>query len=568
MARWGACWDDAGRWQARLWAPGADRVQLVLNGREQNMARDGDGYWSATAHPGIGDTYLFRVDGRLVPDPASRCQVRGVHGASVVTAAADFPWQVPWRGRDWAEAAIYELHVGSFTPSGTLAEAETRLAGLAALGFTAIELMPLGQWPGRRGWGYDGVLPFALHPAYGAPDDLRRFVDRAHGLGLMVLLDLVMNHFGPDGASLHLTSPEFFDPGRQTPWGAAIDFSQPAVRAYWTECAEYWLAEFRLDGLRLDAVHQIAGPGARQFLADLALRARGAGAGRAIHLITEDERNLPDLRQSGYDASWNDDFHHAIHTLLTGEDQGYYASFARDPMGDLALALARGHVEQGQPRPGRDRPRGAPCEHLPPTAFVNAIQTHDQVGNRAQGERLLALADPAGVRMAYALLLVAPYIPMVFMGEERGAQSPFLFFADYRGDLAQAVRQGRAAEFADDPSFGGAVPDPLDPATLERSRIDWQDQDRARPWLDLTRRALDFRRESVVGLLKSGRMGAEVQRHGRRGLDARWRFGAGTLRIVLSAGAVEDLPAIAAPQFRLGRPGMDPFALCASVEPS
>ncbi len=562
MGRWGGEW-VGDNWRVSLWAPGARAVALVLEGRDHAMTRDPDGSWSAAVPAQAGARYMLRVDGALFPDPASRLQDGGVHAPSVADRA-DYAWQADWPGRAWAEAVIYELHVGSFTPQGTLAAAAERLDRLAALGFTAIELMPLGQFPGQRGWGYDGVLPFALHPAYGTPDDLRRLVDRAHALGLMVLLDLVMNHFGPEGAALHRIAPEFFDASRQTPWGAAIDFSRPAVRDYWCECAAHWLGAFRLDGLRLDAVHQITGPGADEFLVEFARRTRAACPGRPVHLIVEDERNLPDLRRQGYDASWNDDFHHAIHCLLTAEEHGYYASFARDPLADLAHALRRGHVEEGQPRPGRDGPRGADCGDLPPTAFVNAIQTHDQIGNRARGERLLSLAEPEGVRLAYALLLVAPYIPMVFMGEERGARAPFLFFADYRGDLAQAVRDGRRAEFAADAGFAEA-PDPLDPETLRRSRLDWDAPD-TEGWQALTRGALRFRHRQVVPLLKSGRRSAEVERLGSRGLTAAWHFGAGSLHVALSAGAPAPLPA--GGEFVLGRPGRDRFALTARVEPA
>lgn len=571
---WGGQWTDAG-WTARIWAPDARQVGLVLRDRHHPMTRAEDGFWSVTVPDAQeGDPYLFRIDGQDMPDPASRLQAGDVHAASVVTRPADPATGTPWHGRDWAEAVVYEMHLGTLTPEGTLAAATDKLAYLADLGITAVQIMPVGQWSGNRGWGYDGVLPYALHPAYGRPDDLRRFVDRAHSLGLMVLLDLVMNHFGPDGAYLHHAAPRFFDESRHTPWGAAIDFSQPAVREFWFQCAEYWVGEYRLDGLRLDAVHQITGPGSDDFMTEFARRVRATDPSRAIHLIVEDERNEPHLRQAGFDASWNDDFHHTIHCLLTGESDSYYASFARDPLADLCLALERGHVEEGQPRPGRDGPRGQPCGHLPPTAFVNATQTHDQVGNRALGERLLSLADPQAVRAAYALLLVAPYIPMIFMGEERGATTPFLFFADYSGDLAQAVRDGRAAEFAGIASLGSKVPDPLAPDTLAQSRLDWQDSDHARGWLDLTRRALAFRAAHVVPLLKSGRSGmAQVVRHGSAGIEATWPFGAGTLHLRLSLGhadptldgaALEPLPDA---RFSLGRLGQDPFALSVTTRP-
>lgn len=434
---------------------------------------------------------------------------------------------------------------------GPLRQDDGWLPGLAALGFTAIQLMPVGQFPGNRGWGYDGVLPFAPHPAYGSPGDLRRLIRAAHQAGMMVFLDLVMNHFGPEGAWLHHAAPEYFDPDRQTPWGAAIDFSRPQVRDFWTSCALHWLDAYGFDGLRLDAVHQIAGPGADRFLTDLAAQVHRLTPRR--HLITEDERNIPDLRQAGYDAAWNDDSHHAVHVALTGESDSYYASFAVDPVGDLALALQCGHIEQGQPRPPQVHPRGQPCGHLPPTAFVNATQTHDQVGNRAHGDRLLTLADPDAVRVAFGLLLVAPFIPMAFMGEERGETAPFQFFADYDCDLAQAIRTGRAAEFASIAALGDAVPDPLDPAAMLRSRLGWSNDDAARGWMDLTRRALRFRADHVVPLLKSGPPQAVVTRDGPGLIRAAWRFPAGMLSLSLGLGQPDPAP-VADPDFTVGRP--------------
>ncbi|WP_103172675.1 malto-oligosyltrehalose trehalohydrolase [Paracoccus sp. SY] len=565
MQAWGGRWTDAG-WSVGIWAPKANEVGLILNERAHAMERAADGFWSAIVPARPGDSYLLRVDGQDIPDPASRLQSGDVHAPSVVVGPSGHDWQTPWSGRDWAEAVIYELHLGTFTPQGTLDAASDKLAELAELGITAVELMPVGQWQGDRGWGYDGVLPYALHPAYGTPDDLRRFVDRAHSLGIMVILDLVMNHFGPEGAYLHHAAPPFFDESRHTPWGAAIDFSQDAVREYWIQCAEYWIGEYRLDGLRLDAVHQISGPGADDFMTTFARRVRAVDESRAIHLIVEDERNERFLRENGYDASWNDDFHHAVHCALTGESDSYYASFSHDPIGDLCLALQRGHIEEGQPRPGRGEPRGEPCGDLPPTGFVNSTQTHDQVGNRALGKRLLSLADPQGVRTAFALLLTAPYIPMIFMGEERGATTPFLFFADFTGDLAEAVRKGRAAEFAGIASLGSKVPDPLAMDTFARSKLDWNDP-QGRDWLDLTARALAFRRDHVVPLLKSGRsQPAQVTRHGTASLSANWHFHAGILDLRLSMGQTQpDLQPHEDAAFSLGRIGTDPFALSVST---
>lgn len=532
--RWGPLRGDDG-WRFRLWAPEAGTVELMLDDRALPMTRGDDGFWTAQ-HPATpGMRYLFRVDGQAMPDPASRLQSGGVSDASVLL---QLPAPRPWAGRPWHQAVIYQLHVGCFTPEGTFAAAQARLAGLAALGFTAIQLMPVGQFPGSRGWGYDGVLPFAPHPAYGSPGDLQRLIAAAHDCGMMVIVDLVMNHFGPEGAWMHHAAPAFFDPDRQTPWGAAIDFSRPAVQAFWTEAALHWLRDYGADGLRLDAVHQIGGPGAAEFLAGLA--AATARLSPRRHLITEDERNIPDLREAGYDANLNDDFHHAVHVALTGEAHDYYAAFAVDPVADLATALARGQVEEGQPRAGREQPRGSPCGHLPGTAFVNAIQTHDQIGNRALGERLLSLADPEAVRVVYALLLVAPFVPMVFMGEERGETAPFLFFADYDGDLAQAVRDGRAAEFSWEDAD---PPDPLDPGTMARSRLGWAEDARARGWMDLTRRALAFRAAHVAPLMARGRAEARVTRDGPGLIRALWRFpGGGALALSLALDQPDPSP--------------------------
>ncbi|MEE2861656.1 MAG: malto-oligosyltrehalose trehalohydrolase [Pseudomonadota bacterium] len=553
---WGTVQGD-GECTFRLWAPQASQVELVLNGQPRPMDRQEGGVWALRTAANPGDRYLFRIGGQDMPDPASRLQSGDVHGPSVVTAPDRFDWAADWQGRHWDEAVIYELHVGCFTDEGTFKAAADRMAYLADLGFTAVELMPVGQFPGQRGWGYDGVLPFAPHPAYGTPDDLKMLVDAAHQAGLMVILDLVMNHFGPDGAWLHHSSPDFFNPDRQTPWGASIDFSQDAVRDFWMSCARHWLVDYRMDGLRLDAVHQISGPGADTFMADLATSVHVLSPRR--YLITEDERNIPDLREKmGYDATWNDDFHHAVHVALTGESDSYYANFAVDPIGDLALALSRGHVEEGQPRASNER-RGKPSGHLSPTTFVNSTQTHDQVGNRAHGDRLLTLADPEAVAVMHALLLVSPYIPMVFMGEERGETNPFQFFADFSGDLGAAVRKGRAAEFAGIAALGDAVPDPLSTKTFQRSKLGWREDGPAQSWLDLTRRALAFRKRHVVPLLKSGLLSSDVTRPGPQLLRAEWRFKGGGLALSLALGQPDPAP-LQDPNLQFGRPDA-PYSL-------
>lgn len=538
--RWGPV-RSGGKWAISTWAPQARSVEVLIAGQPVPCSRNADGFWTAETDAPAGSLYCFSVDGAIVPDPASRLQYGDVHGASVLIDHDACQWREDWKGRDWAEAVIYELHLGTFTPEGSFAAAAEKLDHLAGLGITAVEIMPVGHFPGGFGWGYDGVLPFAPHPSYGSPNAFKAFVEQAHLKGIMVLLDVVMNHFGPDGAYIHQSAPRFFDSGRHTPWGAAIDFSQEAVRDFWIECALMWLVDYHLDGLRLDAVHQISGPGADQFFEELARAVRSLDLGRPLHIVLEDERNEPYLREiEGLNANWNDDFHHAIHTALTGEDQDYYKSFAVDPIGDLVLALENGHVEEGQEREGRDKPRGQPSRHLPPTAFVNSTQTHDQVGNRPFGERLITLADEGAVRVAFALLLASPYIPMIFMGEEQGETSPFQFFADHRGEIGEMVREGRAAEFSSVAALGEAVPDPTSLRTFFASQLRWQDDDRARSWQHLTRQCLGFRSGHVVPLLKSGRIKARAERTGERALAAEWRFGQGTLKLGLNLGTVGE----------------------------
>ncbi|MBM9595727.1 malto-oligosyltrehalose trehalohydrolase [Rhodobacteraceae bacterium MCCB 386] len=535
---WGAEPEGEG-WSFSVWAPGAQTVAVLVGEARHAMVEEADGYHRATAPARADAEYLLEVDGARVPDPAARAQVGDVHGPSRLVDPRAYRWSSQWTGRPWEEAVIYEMHVGTFTPEGTFAAAAERLPELARLGVTAVELMPVAQFSGDRGWGYDGVLPYAPHPAYGTPEEMKAFVEVAQGLGIMVLLDVVYNHFGPDGAYLHQIAPRFFDEARHTPWGAGIDYTQPQVRRFFIENALYWLTEFRLDGLRLDAVDQIRDPSEPELLVELAQAVRARDWGRPIHLTTEDNRNITRLHhpEAGlYTGEWNDDYHHAIHCLMTCESEGYYAPYAVDPMADLCLSLAEGYVEQGQERPPKSERRGEPAEGLPWPAFVNFNQNHDQIGNRARGERLLTLADdPRGVKVAHVLLLVAPFTPMLFMGEEAGSRAPFQFFVDFEGELAEATRKGRAEEFADFESFTGRVPDPTDPATFEASRpLDGPDADE---WRELTRQALALRHERVVPLVRSGRARpAQVQRTSPRSLTASWPFCDGTLTVRANLG--------------------------------
>lgn len=564
-AYWGVRPLGRGSWHAAIYAPGRDRLWIELDGRRHALEKDARGVHSARIEAEAGATYRFCDVSECWPDPAARAQAGDVHAPSRLVDPDAFDWSDDgWRGRPWHEAVIYELHVGTFTEAGTFAAAAERLSDLAALGITAVELMPVAQFAGDRGWGYDGVLPYAPHPAYGTPDDLRAFVAQAHRQGLLVYMDVVYNHFGPEGAYISGIAPELFDPDRHTPWGAGLNYADPAMRAFVRDNVIMWLTEYRMDGLRLDAVHQIMDQSEAHLLEDIAAEIRATDFGRPIHLITEDERNIPDLREAGYDATWNDDFHHAVHCALTGESFGYYAAFAEDPVGDLALALERGHIEEGQPRPAGKERRGAPSAHLGPLGFVNSVQTHDQVGNRAQGDRLLTLAPEEGVRVALALLLLSPFVPMLFMGEEVGETAPFQFFAGFGGELGQAVQKGRAEEFAHSEAFAGDdVPDPIAPETFRASRPFQGDPARQEEWRGFVRKLLELRRDVVVPLLASGVWtGRQARRTGPRAIAAEWRFPAGGYGIDLSlgdaTGAAEGAGAVL---YRIGTLGNDAFAL-------
>ncbi len=559
---WGAQPCGDGTWSFNIWAPAAGSVQLLLDGDAHPMTGGKGGFWRARLPAGAGQDYLFRIDGHERPDPASRAQRGGVEGASVTVDPTGFDWGAPWPGRALEEAAIFELHIGTFTAEGTFAAATARLPELAALGITAVEIMPVSQFGGHHGWGYDGVLVRAPHEPYGTPDDLRRLIATAQRHGMMVLLDLVMNHFGPFGNFLPGYAPDFFNQ-RPTPWGDGIAFERPEVQSFFREAALGWLTEYRLDGFRLDAVHQIRDGQEQKFLRDLAREIRAQDFGRPIHLITEDERNLPHLREQGFDAEWNDDWHNALHVALTGETQGYYSRFARDPFGDLALAMTRGQVDEGAPHP--EEVRGAPAGHLPWTAFINANQTHDQIGNRAHGERLITLIGEPAARVCHAALLLMPFLPMLYMGEEEGRDTPFLFFCDPPDeDAREAVRKGRSAELRGIGYDLEGMPDPTGPEAFEASKPYASDPpSHAEAWRELTRELLALRAAQVVPLLRSGKTGlGEVKRHGPKAFEIRWPFAAGEIRMLLALGApaISAAP-LAAPQFRLGDPTAEAFAI-------
>jgi maltooligosyltrehalose trehalohydrolase len=548
LPSYGAWHQASGLTRFRIWAPNAEHgVALEIAGRDPLPMTDvGDGFLEIQTPCPPGTRYRYRVAPDLsVPDPASRLQAGDVHDDSIVTAPDAYAWcNDAWRGRPWREAVIYEVHAGL---AGGYAGIQARLPGLAALGITAIELMPIADFPGPRNWGYDGVLPYAPDCAYGTPDELKRMIDTAHGLGLMVFLDVVYNHFGPDGNYLSAYAGDFFRTDLHTPWGVAIDFRRRAVRQFFAENALYWLAEYRFDGLRLDAVHAIRDTGWLEEMAGF-VRAH-LPADRIVHLVLENDDNQVHPLEHGYQAQWNDDGHHVLHQLLTGENEGYYGDYSTHPAQRLARCLADGFIYQGNASPHRGGvKRGEPSAHLPPTSFVLFLQNHDQIGNRAMGERLITLLhnDTRPLRAAVALLLLAPQIPLIYMGEEHGATAPFLYFTSHTdAQLAQAVRDGRRREFENfrafaHPATRDRIPDPNDPETYKRS-----DPYQAPPdteWLDYYQLLLQLRHRLIVPRLDGAHaLGAHVL--GLRAVVAQWLLGDGAvLSIYVNLGTVDLRP--------------------------
>ncbi|HKS23397.1 MAG TPA: malto-oligosyltrehalose trehalohydrolase [Thermoanaerobaculia bacterium] len=470
------------RCEFRVWAPFAGRVDLHLvapgEGRV-GMAKDAHGYHSATIDCEEGTRYFYTVNGTDRPDPASRLQPEGVHGPSEVVGN-HFEWHdAGWRGVALEDLVMYELHVGTFTAEGTFDAAIEKLDGLRELGITAIELMPIGQFPGERNWGYDGVYVGAAQASYGGPLALKRLVDAAHARGLAVLLDVVYNHLGPEGNYLSQFGPYFTD-RYKTPWGLALNFDGPHsddVRWFFIHNALQWVDEFHIDGLRVDAVHAIVDHTAEPFLQDLTTAVRDCAErlGRKIWTIAESDLNDPRVITPaknlglGFDSQWSDDFHHSLHALLTGERDGYYSAFGN--VSDLARVLTTGYLYVGQRSPYRQRKYGARPATRDGAQFVVFAQNHDQVGNRMRGERLAAIVSPAKLRLAAAAVVLAPFLPMLFMGEEYGETAPFQYFTSHSDeDLIEAVRRGRVEEF-DDFEWSGEVPDPHDQATFERSKL-------------------------------------------------------------------------------------------------
>ena len=530
---------DDGNTRFKLWAPDAQNVSLIVVGAQTlPMTATEEGWYCIDAPYGAGTLYRFLIDDDLqVPDPASRAQAGDVHAPSlVVDTHNDHLWRnTHWLGRPWHETVLYETHVGLY---GGFAAMEKHLAALAELGVTAIELMPIAEFPGDRNWGYDGVLPYAPEAAYGSPEELKHLIDTAHGLGLMVFLDVVYNHFGPDGNYLGRYAKHFFRHDQQTPWGDAIDFRRREVRDFFIDNALMWLMDYRFDGLRFDAVHAIPD---RSFLTELAERVHATvEPGRHVHLVLENEDNRSSLLTQGFTAQWNDDGHNVLHALLTDESQGYYADYHQDATAKLARFLGEGFIYQGQNN-RRGEARGEPSGHLAPTSFVLFLQNHDQTGNRAFGDRLVTLADADALRAATAVLLLSPMVPLLFMGEEWGSRQPFMFFTSHHGELADAVREGRRNEFAEFAEFADEatrerIPDPNAVTTFEDSRPDFGAHETTgyAEWYALYRQLLGIRHREIVPRLPGASfLGCEVL--GEAAVLAGWQLGDGSrLRLELN----------------------------------
>ena len=537
----------------RVWSPNVQAVELLLepSGKATPMKFVGSGYFEHLA-PGVqpGDLYRYRLDGKDVfPDPASRFQPEGVHGPSMVIDPSAYVWHdEDWEGIAQKDLVFYELHVGAFSPEGTFAGVQERLEYLRDLGVTAIELMPVADFPGQRNWGYDHAALYAPSRAYGMPDDLRDLVEVAHDLGMAVFLDVIYNHLGPDGAYVAAFAP-MFTGKHHTPWGDAINLDDrysDGVRHFFIDNALYWLREFHLDGLRLDATNALKDDSATHFLADLSSAVEAFEPGPDRILIAEDHRNLNTLvlpqSEGGYglDGVWVDDFHHQIRNLTAGDVESYYAAYEGTTAKDIAATLNQGWFYTGQRNPATGEPRGTDPSDVRLDQAVFCIQNHDQIGNRALGERLTADVAPHVFRAASALLLFAPELPLLFMGQEWAATTPFQFFTDHNEELGRLVTEGRKKEFEKFSGFGGQdVPDPQDEATFQRSRLDWSELERPahggvlRLYQDLLRLRSDVEGEF------------EATPHGNTGLVL--RRGNHALLVTLGEAATLPLPQGAEP---------------------
>ncbi len=581
--RWrhGAARLEGGGWRFRVWAPRAERVELRLlhptdpkagpwgprlldgGGRLKKMEARGDGYYEAMVEDaGAGSRYFLRVDGQELPDPASRFQPEGVHGPSQ-TVDAEFDWQdADWEGLALERMVLYELHVGTFTREGTFEAIIARLDALKELGVTAVELMPVGQFPGARNWGYDGAEPFAAQNSYGGPEGLKRLVNGCHRRGLAVVLDVVYNHLGPEGNYLLRFGP-YFTEKYKTPWGPAVNFDgaeSDEVRRFFVENALYWIAECHVDALRLDAVHAIHDESAHPFLAELgeAVHEEGARLKRRVYAIAESNLNdsrmvrAPELGGMGLDAQWSDDFHHALHALMTGERSGYYGDFGG--LEELGKAYREGFVYSGQYSAYRRRRHGNSSKEIAGRKFVVFAQNHDQVGNRMMGERLSTLASYEQLKLAAGAVLLSPFIPLLFMGEEYGETAPFLYFVSH-GDrgLIEAVRAGRRGEFAAF-SWRGEPPDPQDEATFARSKLNdrLREEPRNGKLLEFYRELMRLRRElAPLACLSKEQMEVEVFAGERVVCLRRWHEGEEAMALLsFAGGAVRVTPRTAAGRWR------------------
>lgn len=533
---------EDGRTIFRLWAPRAQTAALVLpQGSKIDMQRNRDGWFAVHVEDAVhGTRYAFSLDGDApIPDPASAFQPDGVDGLSQVIDHHEFRWTADWTGRPWSEAVIYELHVGTFTPEGTYRAAIGKLGMLTDIGVTAIELMPLNTFPGRYGWGYDGVGLYAPTGLYGQPDDLVAFIDAAHGMGLMVFLDVVFNHFGPQGNHMPKAMP-LLSQRHSSEFGTPPNLDgedAPMIRRFLIENALHWLVRYRFDGLRLDAAHELHDTSKPHFLADLADAVKRATEGRRVHLVLENSHNEAswlsrrgDNRPEAYTAQWSDDIHHALHVAVTGENTGFYTGYDR-PVAQLARALAEGFAFQGEVPPDNDKPKGEPSAHLPPTAFVAYLQNHDQVGNRPGGFRIGHEIDPGTLEAMAAIILLSPAIPLIFMGEEWNASTPFHYFSDLEEGLRDEVRKSRRKFMA---KWGKEepAPDAFDPAAFSSSQLDWEErgQPRYKACLEIYRPLLDIRRKHLTPRL--GGIAGHAGRYemlGEKRFRVAWTLADGTI---------------------------------------
>ncbi|MDD5411273.1 MAG: malto-oligosyltrehalose trehalohydrolase [Methylobacter sp.] len=552
---------DDGRVNFRLWAPGADKVELCLQGDAPeiilSMAAEAGGWYGIiTELAGNGFYYQYRInDRRYVPDPASRYQPQDVEGSSQIIDPDSWQWQdAAWKGRPWEEAVFYELHVGTFTEQGTFAGVKERLDYLVDLGVTAIQLMPIADFPGRHNWGYDGVLSFAPDSSYGTPDELKDLIETAHAKGLMVFNDVVYSHFGPEGNYLHLYAPEFFTDRFHTPWGDAVNFVPEHdhwVRRFFIHNALYWLEEYYFDGLRFDAVHAIFDDSSPDILEELAEAVRlGPGYDRHVYLVLENDNNAarylrhdPSLPHRYFDAQWNDDMHHVLHILLTGESTGYYQDYMQHPLRHLGRCLTEGFAYQGEESAYRNRKqRGEPCSDLPLTSFVSFLQNHDQIGNRALGERISDLCTQEALHAATAILLLSPSPPLLFMGQEWACSQPFTYFVDFPEELGEQVNQGRLQAFAKLPEFSAddmrqKIPLPNTVQTYQAAKLAWDELELEphQQWFDYHRELLRLRHRHICPRLKGMASGsAQYRLLNDTALTVRWRLNDGSTLILVA----------------------------------